>query len=133
MLLPIHRLFKITSSKAGLFFCLIKFPSFLRILSKFIIWIVLACVAIAFIWFEGLRLTNSESLTQASGFESYPAPTNDLEGLQAERVWESRKNEVRNAVKHAWSGYKSIAYPNDELLPLSGGTSNKLRSSSLFL
>jgi len=47
-------------------------------------------------------------------------PTN---GEQA--FWEPKKNEVRDAFKHAWSGYRSMAYPNDELLSLSGGKSNK--------
>ena len=57
-----------------------------------------------------------------------PKPTKEEQD-----VWEPRKNEVRNAFKHAWSGYKSIAYPNDELLSLSGGASNKLRSFSSFI
>ena len=43
-------------------------------------------------------------------------------------VWAQRKNEVRIAFKHAWSGYKNIAYPNDELLSISGGQSNKFFS-----
>ena len=136
MLLPIHRL---SSSKAGLFSCLTKRPSFF--LNKLIIrWIALACLAIAFIWFGGPRLADSLSLGSSSPSNSDLAP--HLERplrpppqptKEDQDVWDPRKNEVRNAFKHAWSGYKSIAYPNDELLSLSGGTSNKLRSFCLFL
>jgi mannosyl-oligosaccharide alpha-1,2-mannosidase len=140
MLLPIHRL---SSSKTGLFSCLTKRPSFL--LNKLIIrWIACACIAIAFIWFGGPRLADSLSLV-LSAFK-YPPPSSALAPhlerplnpppqptKEEQDVWEPRKNEVRNAFKHAWSGYKSIAYPNDELMSLSGGTSNKLRSYFPFL
>jgi hypothetical protein len=36
----------------------------------------------------------------------------------------ARRNEVRDPFKHAWSGSRNRAYPNDELLSLSGGKSN---------
>ena len=138
MLLPIHRL---SSPKAGSFSWLTKRPSFL--LNKLIVrWIALACVAIALIWFGG-RLANSLSLSPF-GFE-YPLPNPPLAPhlerplnqppqptKQEQDVWEPRKDEVRNAFKHAWSGYMTIAYPNDELLSVSGGTSNKLRYSFAF-
>ena len=136
MLLPIHRL----SSNSALFSCLTKrLPFFLN---KLIIGLIgLACIAIAFIWLGGARLT---SLAALGPFGSeYPQhepnstlaphlrrPLNPLPQLTKEEqdVWESRKSEVQNAFKHAWSGYKSIAFPNDELLSVSGGTSNELRS-----
>ena len=33
---------------------------------------------------------------------------------------ESRKREIRNAMNHAWAGYRTYAYGKDELLPQSG-------------
>ena len=131
------------SSMTGLFFCMIKRPSFF--LNKLIIrWITFACIAtIAFMWFGGPRLATSLSLGPY-GFE-YPQPSSALAPhlerpskpppqptKEEQDVWEPRKNEVRNAFKHAWSGYKSFAYPNDELLSISGGTSNKLSFFSFF-
>ena len=143
MLLPIHRL---SFPKAGLFSFLTNrhpFPP-----NKIVIrWIALTCVAIAFfIWFGGPRLADSLGLGH-SEFEEfeYTLPNSTLAPhidrpsnppsqptKEEQDVWEPRKNEVRNAFKHAWSGYKSIAYPNDELLSISGSSSNKLRSFILF-
>jgi mannosyl-oligosaccharide alpha-1,2-mannosidase len=40
-------------------------------------------------------------------------------------VWDERKEEVRQTYLHAWNGYLTKAFPNDEVLPLSGRTSNK--------
>jgi mannosyl-oligosaccharide alpha-1,2-mannosidase len=139
MLLPIHRLL---SSKAGIFSCLTKRPSFL--LNKSVIrWIALACILIAFIGFGlgGPRLSNYLDLGPFQ-FEYPPPLAPHLERplnpppqptKEEQAVWEPRKDEVREAFKHAWSGYKTIAYPNDELLSISGGTSNKLRSSLFIL
>jgi mannosyl-oligosaccharide alpha-1,2-mannosidase len=140
MLLPIHRL---PSSDLNAGFS--KRPSFLLNKRGIIRWIACACIAIAFIWFGGSRLVDPLSLVPSESELEYPPnsataphlnrplkpppqPTKEEQG-----VWETRKNEVRNAFKHAWSGYKSIAYPNDELMSLSGGTSNKLRSYFPFL
>ncbi|KAF8806751.1 seven-hairpin glycosidase, partial [Phlegmacium glaucopus] len=47
-------------------------------------------------------------------------------------IWEPRKNEVKDAFGHAWSGYRKMAFPNDELLLLTGGKSNKLRYYHYF-
>ena len=128
MMLPIHRL---SSSKASPFSCLTKRPSFH--LNKLIIrWIAIACIAIAFIWFGAPRLADSLSLGFFAPAPHLERPLNQPT-KEEQDVWEPRKIEVRNAFKHAWSGYKSIAYPNDELLSLSGGTSNKLRSFPPFL
>lgn len=108
-----------------------------RSLSKVLLrWVVLACLVTAVIWFgDSLSLRLSETwfrssdstdttLKTSSRFQRPlnvpPPPTKEEQD-----VWEPRKTEVRNAFKHAWSGYKSIAYPNDELLPVSGGQSNK--------
>jgi mannosyl-oligosaccharide alpha-1,2-mannosidase len=40
-------------------------------------------------------------------------------------IWSTRRDQVREAFKHAWTGYKTLAYPADELFPVSGGKSNK--------
>ena len=132
-------LFPLSFTKAGIFSIFTERPSFLQ--SKVLIrWIVLACVAIAFIWFEGPRLADSLGLG-SSRFDYPPLPPNPalaphledpLNPLpqptkQEQYVWDSRKNEVRKAFKHAWSGYKKFAYPNDELMSITGGSSNKLR------
>ena len=45
--------------------------------------------------------------------------------LEEQRIWDGRKDEVRESFKHAWTGYKSRAFPSDELLPISGGRSDK--------
>lgn len=39
--------------------------------------------------------------------------------------WSTRALHVKEAYKHAWSGYFSLASPADELLPISGGSINK--------
>lgn len=46
--------------------------------------------------------------------------------------WDKRKDEVRDAFVHALTGYMKYAFPDDELLSLSGGKSNK-SVTSLFL
>ena len=132
-MLPVYRSLP---SEGGLSSCLSKRPSF--VLNKRLLrWLALACVVIAFLWFgdllsfapfepllRPLDLTNTTTTT-TSQFQRPsnvvpPPPTKEEQD-----VWEPRKNEVRNAFKHAWSGYKSIAYPNDELKSLTGGQSNK--------
>lgn len=40
-------------------------------------------------------------------------------------VWDDRKEQVKQTFLHAWNGYMTKAFPNDEVLPLSGRTSNK--------
>ena len=113
-----------------------KWPSLVRSRSL-IRWLALACIVIiAIIWFGHLfSLGGSELLLRP--WDSPKTASATTEHLQRPSIvpppptteepdiWESRKNEVRNALKHAWSGYKSIAYPDDELLPVSGGRSNK--------
>lgn len=40
-------------------------------------------------------------------------------------TWSTRAEHVKDAYRHAWSGYFSLASPADELLPLTGGSVNK--------
>lgn len=125
---------------------LTKRPS--SILNKLIVrWIGLAVVVIAFIWFAGPLLADTLR-TGRSEFE-YPSSTHvpshptlpDLEhsnlppvpSKEEQDIWGPRKNEVRDAFIHAWSGYKKMAYPHDELLSSSGGSSDKLRYFIEFL
>ena len=133
MLFPIHRLQVLSSS------CLIRRPSFLS--NKFVFrWIALACILIALtisLKLRGPRLADILDLGPFHFDDDYPPPlAPHLERplnppsrptKEEQAVWEPRKDQVREAFKHAWSGYKTIAYPNDELLSLSGGASNKLR------
>ena len=120
MLLPFHRL---SFSNNDLFSFFTNRPSFLQ--NKLVFrWIALACVTIAFIWVANSALAPRLELPLNPPLQ----PTKEEQA-----VWELRKNEVRNAFKHAWSGYKTIAYPDDELCPISGRTSNKLSPSFFFL
>ena len=133
-MLPVHRSSSFPS-EAGLTSRLSKLPSFLR--SKPLVrWLALACIVIAVIWFGHLwSFGRSELFLHRYPWHSPNLNTNHLHRpsivpplpptKEEQDVWEPRKNEVRNALKHAWSGYKSIAYPYDELLPVSGGRSNK--------
>lgn len=45
--------------------------------------------------------------------------------VDVEPPWASRKAQVRDAYIHALKGYKEHAFPSDELMPVSGGKSNK--------
>ena len=131
-MLPVHRSLPsgtdLTSSRS-------KWPSFVRN-NPLVRWLALACIVIAVIWF-GRSLSRSEISLQPweSNTIKHLHPLNSpLPPTKEEQdVWEPRKIEVRNALKHAWSGYKSIAYPYDELLSVSGGRSNMFLSLSLSL
>jgi mannosyl-oligosaccharide alpha-1,2-mannosidase len=45
--------------------------------------------------------------------------------LEEQRLWDSRKAEVRETFKHAWKGYMDRAFPSDELSSVSGGKSDR--------
>ncbi|KAF8896775.1 glycoside hydrolase family 47 protein [Gymnopilus junonius] len=57
-----------------------------------------------------------------------PKPT-----AEEQDIWEPRKLEVREAFKHAWEGYKTRAFPHDELLAVSGGHSDKFNGWGVTL
>lgn len=133
MLLPEHR-----SSPSKTDLSTGKRPSFVKQLLR---WLVLACVVITVIRVGDLLSLGgrfnplfrpSNDTTTTNRFQRPlnvpPPPTKEEQDF-----WNSRKNEVRNAFKHAWSGYKSVAYPYDELLPVSGGYSNKFFFPSFLL
>ena len=131
-MLPVHRSLP---SEGGLSSCLSKRPPFVQSKPS-LHWLAFACVVTVLIWLgDSLILNRSELLLHASDSPNTTTATTyrfhrpsivSLPPTKEEQdIWQTRKNEVRNAFKHAWSGYKSIAYPNDELLSLSGGQSNK--------
>ncbi|KIM37603.1 glycoside hydrolase family 47 protein [Hebeloma cylindrosporum] len=53
--------------------------------------------------------------------------------LEDQELWNTRKLEVREAFKHAWTGYNTKAFPSDELLAVSGGKSDKYNGWSVTL
>lgn len=98
--------------------------------SKFITrWVILGCIVLAVLWFGGPLVGNI--IGAPPEFDYYggsprpisigpPPPT-----LEDQQIWDSRKLEVREAFKHAWTGYNTKAFPGDELLAVSGGKSDK--------
>lgn len=54
-------------------------------------------------------------------FHEHASPTSPAE----KELWEQRKDTIREAFQHAYSGYEQSAFGFDELLPLSNGTRNK--------
>ncbi|KAH9475723.1 Endoplasmic reticulum mannosyl-oligosaccharide 1,2-alpha-mannosidase [Psilocybe cubensis] len=52
---------------------------------------------------------------------------------EEQAFWDLRKDEVRDAFQHAWTGYRSVAFPNDELTPVMGGKSNKFNGWGVTL
>ncbi|KAF8186288.1 glycoside hydrolase family 47 protein [Pholiota molesta] len=53
--------------------------------------------------------------------------------LEEQRLWDSRKAEVRETFKHAWKGYMDRAFPSDELSSVSGGKSDRFNGWSVTL
>jgi hypothetical protein len=41
------------------------------------------------------------------------------------QLWSSRADQVKVAFQHTYSGYERLAFPHDELLPLSNGRDDK--------
>ena len=130
MTLPVHRSLP---SDADFTSSLSKWSSFVR-KNLNVRWLSFACVVIAVIWFGDLwshglgrseRFLHPWDTTTVSSHLHRPSIVPPPPTKEEQDIWEPRKNEVRNALKHAWTGYKSLAYPSDELLPVSGGRSDK--------
>ncbi|KIM22542.1 glycoside hydrolase family 47 protein [Serendipita vermifera MAFF 305830] len=49
------------------------------------------------------------------------------------QLWDKRKNEVRDAFRHAYGGYEKFAFGFDELLPMSNGTRTNLNGWGLTI
>jgi mannosyl-oligosaccharide alpha-1,2-mannosidase len=99
--------------------------------SKFITrWIILVCIVLAVLWFGG-PLVGGIIGAPPPEFDYYggsPRPINNgppPPTFEDQEIWDSRKLEVREAFKHAWTGYNTRAFPSDELLAVSGGKSDK--------
>jgi hypothetical protein len=61
-----------------------------------------------------------------------PSPDLQPHAKSSPVVWSARAAEVKNAFRHAYSGYQKHALPDDELLPVTGGKENKLSQSCYF-
>lgn len=93
-------------------------------------WILVACITSIFL-FLGTSVMREITWgfpwlyehNRPLHLKAYPRPSAPTQDEQA--IWDLRKEEVREAFLHAWTGYKTIAFPNDELLPVSGLKSNK--------
>lgn len=106
-------------------------------------WVTLACVVIGTLLF----FTHPVSLSTIKSYAGYeedllvnPGPASGKQTtapsppsatgpsrpeLGSSALWDARKEEVRQTFLHAWRGYMSKAFPNDEVLPISGRNSNK--------
>ncbi|KAF9525568.1 glycoside hydrolase [Crepidotus variabilis] len=61
-----------------------------------------------------------------------PPPLSESE-IEYQRVWALRKYEVREAFRHAWTGYNTRAFPFDEVAPVSGGRTSQYNGWGLTL
>ncbi|KAF9474075.1 seven-hairpin glycosidase [Pholiota conissans] len=52
---------------------------------------------------------------------------------EEQRVWDTKKVEVRDTFMHAWKGYKTRAFPNDELSTVTGAKTNRFNGWSVTL
>ncbi|KAF4610263.1 hypothetical protein D9613_010302 [Agrocybe pediades] len=92
-------------------------------------WFGLGCIVVFVLWVAG-PYVGSIGWVPAE-VDYYPPLSQNTNTSQEstqvdnELIWDARKEEVREAFKHAWAGYKNRAMPNDELLAVSGGYSNK--------
>jgi len=86
-------------------------------------WAILGCVVLAVLWFGGPLLADIIGTPRPEfdyyGHGSPPPPPGD------QKIWDTRKHEVRDAFRHAWTGYYTRAFPSDELLSSSGEKSDK--------
>lgn len=87
--------------------------------------VLFGCIAFACLSFGGPVVYNAVLRTQELPSVQVPLPVGE------QINWDARKEEVRQAFLHAWSGYKKYAFPGDELLPISGGSTNKCLSNSV--
>ena len=111
-------------------------------------WVVIACVFLVSMYFalpvvghilwRPLELSNYPQAPFPP--HSRPGPPHSRPGRpftwpappanQEQSKWDPKKREVQETFQRAWTGYRTIAFPNDELTSLSGGKSNRLSVSS---
>ena len=54
-----------------------------------------------------------------------PYDVTDRIAVQSDELARSRRHHVGGAMRHVWKNYKERAFGNDEIKPISGGTTNK--------
>jgi len=54
-----------------------------------------------------------------------PGPPTPPSTGAKDQKWDLRKTEVKDMFLHAWKGYMDKGFPDDEVKPVSGGTTNK--------
>jgi len=57
--------------------------------------------------------------------DTFGLPEEPLSPPVGEEVWAERAQAVKSAFVHAYEPYESMAFPFDELLPISNGSMNK--------
>lgn len=93
-------------------------------------WVILGCIVLGVLWF-GSPLVGDIIGAPRPEFDYYGGPPRPINTgpppptLKDQNIWDTRKLEVREAFKHAWTGYNTRAFPSDELLGVSGGKSDK--------
>ena len=85
----------------------------------------------AILWF-GWPLINEMLSSPPAEFDYLPPPPDHHlppppppPTTEESSIWHTRRDEVREAFRHSWTGYKTKAFPSDELLPVTGGKSDK--------
>lgn len=64
------------------------------------------------------------SAPKSSRFSFLPDNTHSEEDVVSSEVWNSRAEQVKQAFRHAYSGYARYAAPEDELTPLTNSGIN---------
>lgn len=86
-------------------------------------WIAFICSFVVSVW-----LFASLSQSKISFFKPPPI----LRPPSSSHIWSARAAEVRDAFRHAYSGYQKYASSYDELLPVTGGKANKCTFSLYY-
>ncbi|KAF6752065.1 mannosyl-oligosaccharide 1,2-alpha-mannosidase [Ephemerocybe angulata] len=90
-------------------------------------WVALgSIVLVTFVFF-----VHPFSSTKATLVEK-PAPAHNRPP-KGSSTWDPRKEEVRQTFLYAWKAYMDKAFPNDEVLPLSGRNTNKFNGWAVTL
>ncbi|KDR66394.1 hypothetical protein GALMADRAFT_80958 [Galerina marginata CBS 339.88] len=103
-------------------------------------WVILASIILGFLWLSGPPVgrilwpsPSGPSSPDTTAHHVRPIQPPPSPKPEEQKLWEPRKDEVREAFKHAWNGYRTRAFPADELLAVSGGNSNRFNGWSLTL
>ncbi|CAA7263605.1 unnamed protein product [Cyclocybe aegerita] len=106
-------------------------------------WALLGVTVVALLWFGGPLI--SDMVYGPPEFDYIPPPPRPPGGPHVrpppppsrpppeQALWDGRADEVREAFRHAWTGYKEKAFPHDELASVSGGSTDKYNGWSVTL